>query len=360
MKPCYWITLDVHSRSIQFLVATPGGRIREEGELPTALPAIVEAVDRTPRPRRVVLEEGPLSGWLSRGLAEAADAVTVCDPRRNRLVSDDGDKSDELDCRKLLELARLGNLRVVHQAPTQARACFKQHVAIYHDLVGQRVRQANRVIWQFRRFGVVVTEKAFADPARREAILMRLPTTRIARGDACLLLTAYDQAVTLETLQRRRLVRRGQKIEAVRRLTQLPGIKWIRAATLVAYLDTPFRFHSKQALWRYLGIGLERRQSGSGPVRLGPPRRCHRLLKSVILGAAKSAIAQGNNPFADCYQEQLELGHTPRIARRTAARLMATTAWGMWKGRSDYQPCRVRNPNQPHRPRKGAAATDAA
>jgi len=45
----------------------------------------------------------------------------------------------------------------------------------------------------------------------------------------------------------------------------------VRAATLLVYLDTPFRFKSKQALWKYIGIGLVRRRSGDGPERLGVP-----------------------------------------------------------------------------------------
>jgi hypothetical protein len=57
----------------------------------------------------------------------------------------------------------------------------------------------------------------------------------------------------------------------------------VRAATLLAFLDTPWRFASKQALWRYLGIGLERRRSGNGPERLRVPLRSNRLLKGTIL-----------------------------------------------------------------------------
>ena len=37
-------------------------------------------------------------------------------------------------------------------------------------------------------------------------------------------------------------------------------------------------------------VGLERRRSGNGPERLHVPKFCNRVLKSTILGAAKSAI----------------------------------------------------------------------
>jgi hypothetical protein len=96
--------------------------------------------------------------------------------------------------------------------------------------------------------------------------------------------------------------------EVIQRFEALPGISWIRAATLYAYLDTPWRFRSKAALWKYLGIGLERKHSGNGPEYLGVPTRAHRLLKGTILGAACSAVVSGNNPFAELYGRWIEQG----------------------------------------------------
>jgi hypothetical protein len=103
----------------------------------------------------------------------------------------------------------------------------------------------------------------------------------------------------------------------VRRFAELPRIGWIRAATLYAYLDTPWRFRSKSALWNYLGIGLEREHSSNGSEHvLWVPLLAHRLLKSTILGAAQSAVVSGNNPFADLHGRWLKQGLSSRLARR--------------------------------------------
>ena len=96
-------------------------------------------------------------------------------------------------------------------------------------------------------------------------------------------------------------------------------------------VDTPFRFAGKQKLWKYAGLGLERRQSGNGPVRLGVQRRCNRVLKNVLLGAAHSAAASKDNVFADQYQRWLDAKCSPLIARRNLARSLSTVMWGMWK-----------------------------
>src|SRR5207253_2242325 len=110
----------------------------------------------------------------------------------------------------------------------------------------------------------------------------------------------------------------------------------VRAATLYAYLDTPWRFRSKSALWKYLGVGLERERSGNGPEHVGVPLLTHRLLKSTILQAALSAATRGNNPFADLYRRWLQQGLSSRLARRNVARALSATLWGMWKNGSAY------------------------
>jgi transposase len=159
-----------------------------------------------------------------------------------------------------------------------------------------------------------------------------------ARLDLRVMLDGYDSAAAQVRELKGRLVALSKADPVVRNLCALPGVGPVRAATLVAFLDTPFRFKTKQKLWKYMGVGLERRQSGKGHIVLRVPRRCSRTLKNVILGAAKSAAASGNNPFADQYERWLASDCSPRIARRNLARSLATTAWGMWKSGSVYDP----------------------
>jgi transposase len=121
-------------------------------------------------------------------------------------------------------------------------------------------------------------------------------------------------------------------------LVQLPGISWVRAATLFVYLDTPWRFRSKAALWKYLGIGLERRHSGSGRVQVHLVKYANRQLKSVLMGAAVKAVALKDNPYAAQYQRWLRAGMAASTARRNVARSLAATLWGMWKNGSVYRP----------------------
>jgi transposase len=338
MKKSHFIGIDVHCQFCEIAVLNPAGKVVQRDRCDTTIPALVEVFDNLPRPCALVIEEGPMASWLWRNLHAEVDAMVVSEPRRNRLIAKEGDKDDDLDAEKLALLYRGGFIKEVHQVASLEQAVFKQQVALYHYRVRQRVREAHRITHLFRQHGVIIREKAYVATEDRPALLARLPAHGTLPEMVQWMWTSYDELVAQEEKWRQRLVGAAQQVELVRRLQELPGIGWIRAATLYAYLDTPWRFRSKEALWKYLGIGLERKHSGNGPEYVGVPKRTHRLLKCTILGAAKSAAAQGDNPFADLYRRWLEAGLTTKLARRNVARRLAATVWGLWKNSSVYHP----------------------
>ncbi len=76
----------------------------------------------------------------------------------------------------------------------------------------------------------------------------------------------------------------------------------------------------------------------------------NRKLKDVLLGAARSAIAQANNPFADKYQswsQEQELH--PANVHYNIARALASTMWSLWKSGQTYDPVLVNSGGVPSR-----------
>ncbi len=61
---------------------------------------------------------------------------------------------------------------------------------------------------------------------------------------------------------RRDLMGRAKSTHAVKLLRQIPSIGPIRAALLVALLQTPHRFRTKRQLWAYSGFAVETHDSG--------------------------------------------------------------------------------------------------
>jgi transposase len=330
------IALDTHCTFCEGGVINSLGRELAAFQVPTSIPALLAEIEKVARPRKLVIEEGPLADWLSRSLSPHVDEMIVCDPFRNALIAREGDKSDGIDWRKLAQLCRGGYIKAVHHPQTLERSVLRQHVQLYHERVSRRVSEGHKIIWRARGFGVIVRHRDLIDLERRARMFAQLPVNATVRQDMLLMLEGFDLLGRQVKAMRRRLVELSRSEPMIQRFCQVKGVKHVRAATFLAIADTPFRFKTKQKLWKYLGIGLEVRQSGKARPRLTVPRRCNRILKSVILGAAKSAIASGNNVFADQYQRWLDMDCSPRIARRNVARSQATVMWGMWKSGSDF------------------------
>jgi transposase len=337
----HFISFDVHCAFTEIAVVSGDGKLLKRERCATAIPPLVKFLQSVKGPRKLTFEEGPMAGWLYRHLHPYVDQLLVCEPRRNSLIAKDSDKDDPIDAEKLAQLYRGGYLKEVHHALDESQALFKQRVALYHDRVRHRVRTANRIMGEFRQQGVFVKEANFTDPEDRTTLLQRVSSQNSFVENRELMWEAYDLAARHVEQMRSYLVHDARQVEVIRRFQQVPGFGWVRAATFYAYVDTPWRFKSKSALWRYLGIGLERAHSGNGPVKVRVSQQANRLLRGIVVGAAKTIIDRRSDPFYAQYHHWLEEGISLRNARRNLAQSLAATLWGMWKNGSEFAPEQV-------------------
>jgi len=337
----HYIGADVHSK-ITELAVDVGGKIVARYRVPTTIPALTEVLERTRRRRVLTFEEGPMADWLCRHLAGSVEEVIVCDPRQNKWIAG-GAKNDRLDAAKLAALARGGYLKAVYHGLDPDLTELRRWVALYHQAVRQAVRTVNQVRAVCRMEGLRPRRVVLRDPVEREAWLATLKSPSPA-GRLAILAIGYDAAATQVTRARKELRRRSRRHRVVALWQALPGVGLIRAVTLLAYLETPWRFRAKAALWRYCGLGLKRRTSGTDrqgrprPGTLRVARDANRRLKDALMGAAVSAIEQRRNPFAAHYERTLANGTAPANARRTVARQLASVMWGMWKSGQAFDP----------------------
>jgi transposase len=142
---------------------------------------------------------------------------------------------------------------------------------------------------------------------------------------------------------RRDLLREVKKHKAWKLLRQIPGIGPIRAAVLMAVMQTPHRFRTKRQLWTYSGLGLETHDSGEYRAVAGQLQRAkkqatvrglnrdHNLdLKDIFKGAA-TRVSGSRGPLRDFYENLLAKGRKPTLARLTLARKMAAITLIAWK-----------------------------
>jgi hypothetical protein len=214
----------------------------------TCVPTLLQGLEQVPRPRALVIEEGPRASWLGRHLHAAVEDRVVSEPRRHRWLAQEGAKDDDLDAEKRAPLYRGGSVKAVHQVQTLERAVFHQPVALYHHRVRPREREGLRLSSLFREHGVLIRDKAFGATAERPALLARRPAAVHLREMGSQLWVGYDALVEQAEHWRKQWIARAKQEEVVQRCQALPGIGWIRAATWYAYLDTPWRFRSKAAL----------------------------------------------------------------------------------------------------------------
>ena len=142
---------------------------------------------------------------------------------------------------------------------------------------------------------------------------------------------------------RQEVMEESRKHAAVKLLRSVPFLGPLRAAVLVARVQTPHRFRTKRQLWSYCGLALETRSSADYRIQEGELVRRRKPvfvrglnwnhnheLKNLFKSAATTAsVVPG--PFCDFYQQRIEAGMAPALARLTLARKIAAIALVIWK-----------------------------
>jgi hypothetical protein len=135
----------------------------------------------------------------------------------------------------------------------------------------------------------------------------------------------------------------AKKHKAWKLLRQIPGIGPIRAALLMAVIQTPHRFRTKRQLWTYSGLGLETHDSAQYNVAKGELQRSKKPatvrglnkdhnhdLKDIFKGAAMRASTAAG-PLHDFYEALLAKRRKPTMAQLTLARKIAAITLIVWK-----------------------------
>jgi hypothetical protein len=146
------------------------------------------------------------------------------------------------------------------------------------------------------------------------------------------------------------LLAEAKKHKPWKLLRQIPGIGPIRAALLVALMQTPHRFRTKRQLWKYSGLGLETHDSAQYDTVEGQLQRSKKPptvrglnkdhnhdLKDIFKGAA-TRVSGCRGPLRDFYENLLAKGRKPTMARLTLARKIAAITLIVWKKEVRFDP----------------------
>jgi transposase len=345
MNDTKYIGLDVHQATISVAVLDSAGKLVMEAILETKAETIVQFIQGLRGSLRVTLEEGTCAAWLHDVLKPHVAQVLVCDPRKNALIKA-GNKSDRIDAGKLADLLYLDKLHPVFHGEPGNRA-LKELARSYLALTRDTTRVMNRLKALYRSWAIPCAGQRVYAPRYRSEWLAKISEAGVHRR-AEIYYQQFDALRSLREQVRRDLLAEGRKHKAMKLLRQIPSIGPIRAALLMALMQTPHRFRTKRQLWAYCGLALKTSTSGEYRIVEGRLKRARTFLavrglnanhnhdmKNIFKGAATRAAAVPG-PFQEFHAGLVARGMKPTMARLTLARKIAAITLIVWKKGVDF------------------------
>jgi transposase len=345
MNQAKYIGMDVHQATISVAVIDSAGKLVMECILETKASTILQFIQGFHGSLWVTFEEGTCAAWLHDLLQPHVTKVLVCDPRKNALLKD-GNKSDRIDARKLAVLLRNNLLSAVYHGENGLRT-LKELARSYLTITKDLTRVMNRIKALYRSWAIPCAGTTVYAPRHRAEWLAKIAEPGVRQRAERL----YQQLDLLEPLRqqaRHDLLVESRTHPAVKLLRQIPAIGPIRAALLVALIQTPHRFGGKRQLWAFSGFAVRTHDSGEYRSVRGKLRRNRERvtvrgladnynhdLKYVFKSAALSASARPG-PFYDFYAALLAKRMRPAMARLTLARKIAAITLTIWKKGVDF------------------------
>ena len=340
MNSTKYIGMDVHTATISVAVRDAAGKLIMESVLETKASTILQFIHGLRGELYVTFEEGTWAAWLYDLLKPYVTNVVVCDSRRNALLQE-GSKSDRIDGRKLSELLRANLLRPVYHGENGLRP-LKELVRAYLTISKDLTRVMNRVKAIYRGWGIPCAGQSVYHPRHRDEWLGKITQASVRRR-AQLFYLQLDMLVLLRKQARQELLVEGKKHQGWKFLRSIPTLGPIRAAVLMAIVQTPHRFRTKRPLWKYGGFGVVTHSSADHRYVEGQLQRSKKPvsvrgldsshnhhLKDLFKGAAIQASTR-EGPFREFYEALVAKGMRPEMARLTLARKIATIALTVWK-----------------------------
>ena len=270
----------------------------------------------------LTFEETSTAQWLYVELKKEVEELVICDPYRNRLLSE-GAKTDKIDAKKLVLLLKNNLLKPVFHSADEFIE-LRKILSGYEDRVKAGVRLKNQRSALLRGQG----------KDKREKVIEGTMDAFVLAG--------IDAGIREDELNRKRYHELFGKLRqqhgAIRNLESVEGIGIVGALKTVARVVDPDRFRNKGAWLSYCGLVRLQKESGGRSYGYKYSRYC-RQMKSVFKTAAMSVVyASRRSRLKEYYDSLLREKHlAEHQARHAVARRIAVIALGVLKSGKPYQ-----------------------
>lgn len=334
------IGIDVHKVSTQVCVLTEDGEY-EESRIRTDRDALTMLFGDRPK-ARILLEASTESEWVARHLETLGHEVIVADPNfapmyatRSRKV-----KTDKRDARTLCQACDLGAYRPAHRSSDASRL-WRKHLRAREALVQTRSRMISVCRSFLRQEGLRVPSGGAPGFARRVRTLDLSDELRAAVGP--LLMTHEQVCEQIDALDEK-IKQLVDNDERVQRLTTVPSVGAVTAATFVAVIDDVARFESADKLQSYLGLVPREYSSGEKQQRGHITKAGNTRLRCLLVECAWG-ILRRRNPQSEALEQwamRIAARRGKRIAAVALARRLAAILFAMIKHARNFEPHRLK------------------
>lgn len=333
------IGVDLGDRFSYFCALDAGGAVVAEGRVATT-PGAIELHFKAASRKRIAIEAGMHSPWISRLLIRMGHEVLVANPRKLRLIYENQHKSDRVDAEYLARVARLDpKLLCALEHRSESGQCHLAIIRARDTLVRSRGRMIQHVRSAIKAIGARVpsgTAEAFHKRAAaclpdglREALLPLIKmieqlTTQIRE---------FDRKV--EQLAEDRYPDTGA-------LTQVCGVGSLTALAYILTLEDEGRFRRSRSVGAWLGLAPGQHDSGDSQPQWHITKQGDPYLRRLLIGSSQYILG----PFAaDCDLRRYGLAIAARggaNAKKRAvvavARKLAVLLHRLWRTREVYEP----------------------
>lgn len=333
------VGLDLGDRFSHFCALDADGSIVAQGRVATT-PAAIELEFKTTTPKRIAIEAGMHSPWLSRLLKRLRHEVLVANPRKLRLIYENQRKSDRVDAEYLARVARLDpKLLCALEHRSESGQCHLAIIRARDTLVRSRGRLIQHVRSAIKAIGQRVPSGT-AECFHKRAVAC-LPD---GLGDALLPLIEMVEQLTTRIREFDRKVQHlaEDRYPDTAALTQVCGVGSLTALAYILTLEDEGRFRRSRSVGSWLGLVPGQHDSGESQPQWHITKEGDPYLRRLLVGSAQYILG----PYAkDCDLRRYGLAIAARggaNAKKRAvvavARKLAVLLHHLWRTREVYEP----------------------
>jgi len=333
--------LDLGDRTTHACTLDPQRQLVARGKFTTTRDTLVREFGSVPR-RRIVIEAGSQSLWVSHLLRELGHEVMVVDPRRVQKLVAGNRKTDRRDAESLARLA-LGVpelLGAAHHRTLEVQADLSM-LRSRDILVRMRTKLVCHVRGILKAFGIKLASSSAASFHRRAieqipaSLQPALHPVLAALGDLERRIRELDDALQLAATAR---------YPEVQVLRQVPGVGPVVAMAFALTVGDPQRFRRSRDVGAWVGLTPDKRASGDNDPQLSIHRRGDSYLRRLLVVASHYILG----PFgkdSDLRRYGLRLcerggANGKKRAVCAVARKLAVLLHRLWVSGVPYEPLR--------------------